>query len=170
MPDVVRTFSTSSRARLRRARPPGPGWALSVGALITEAECVNDRGARPVAAGSGGTLAAGGRQLGPLPLARQRTGAGRCRNAACPGHRPHPAPAVRAWVTAPARAARPSSSRRALCRRARITVKSAPYGRVLRMALRATLECDLPRQDRRLTGGRGGSRWPRYVHVHWSGV
>src|SRR5579863_3325008 len=29
----------------------------------------------------------------------------------------------------------------------KITVKSAPYGRVLRMALRATLECDLPRQD-----------------------
>ena len=43
-------------------------------------------------------------------------------------------------------AACPSSSRRASCRRAKIIVKSVPYGRVLRMALRATLECDLPRQ------------------------
>ncbi len=49
-------------------------------------------------------------------------------------------------VTVPARAAGLSSSRRASCRRAKTTVKSAPCGRVLRMALRATLECDLPRQ------------------------
>jgi hypothetical protein len=64
-----------------------------------------------------------------------------------PPHLPPGGPGRHAsGVTAPARAARPSSSRRALCRRAKITVKSAPYGRVLRMALRATPDCDLPRQ------------------------
>jgi hypothetical protein len=41
----------------------------------------------------------------------------------------------------------PSSSRRAFCRRAKITVKSARCARVLRMALRATPDCDLARQD-----------------------
>jgi hypothetical protein len=41
--------------------------------------------------GRRGSLAAGGRQLGPLPLARQRTGAGRCRRAVTP-HPPRGGP------------------------------------------------------------------------------
>ena len=43
-------------------------------------------------------------------------------------------------------AAGPSSTRRAFSRRARSS-KCARCARVLRMALRATLDCDLPRQD-----------------------
>ena len=97
--------------------------------------------------GRPGTLAAGGRQPGPLPLALPRTGAGHCRNAGRPATVRSQHPTVTHLVTAPARAAGPSSSRRAVCRRAKITVKSAPYGRVLRMALRATPDSDLPRQE-----------------------
>ena len=45
-----------------------------------------------------------------------------------------------------ARTGRAVLSRRAFSRRAKITVKSARYARVLRTALRAALDCDLPRQ------------------------
>ncbi len=131
--------------RARRAAQPWPGsweWARGSPRGVRE----RDEGAAPLAAGVAGSLAGMGRQLGPLPLARQRTGAGRCRRAVTP----HPPPGgphrYAPRVAAPARAAGPSSSRRASCRRAKITVKSAPYDRVLRMALRATPDCDLPRQ------------------------
>ena len=61
-------------------------------------------------------------------------------------HRPQTVPAA-APLAVTAGAERPSSSRRASCRRAKITFKSARCARVLRMALRATLDTDLPRQD-----------------------
>jgi hypothetical protein len=67
--------------------------------------------------GGRGALAAGGRQPGPLPLALPRTGAGRCRNAGRPATVRSQHPTVTHLVTAPARAAGPSSSRRASCRR-----------------------------------------------------
>jgi hypothetical protein len=46
--------------------------------------CVNERGSALLAAGVAGSLAAGGRQPGPLPLALPRTGADRCRRVVTP--------------------------------------------------------------------------------------
>jgi hypothetical protein len=61
-----------------------------------------------------------------------------------PGAQPGPCASA---SPAAARAGRPSSSRAASCRRAEITVKTARCARALAVALRASLECDLPRQD-----------------------
>ena len=128
----------------RRAVRPWPGSAQAHG---SPRECANRRGCR----------AAGGRVLGSLAVTRAAawpaaSSAAAHRRGPLPPRR-YPAPAADGprryapLVATPARTAGPSSSRRASCRRAKITVKSAPYGRVLRMALRATLECDLPRQN-----------------------
>jgi hypothetical protein len=100
-----------SRARLRRAGPSGPSRTCPVGAASTwgcaETIARVPRRGRP---GCRGSLAVAGGQLSPLPLARQRTGAGRC------PHRRDPAPAASAAthrnaprVAAPARAAGSSS-------------------------------------------------------------
>ena len=89
----------------------------------------------------------------------------RCGSPPVAAHRrsapPHPqaggsAGNARRW---PRRAswAGPSSTRRASCHRAKITVKGARCAHVATaMALRATFECDLPRaRPRHLSGGRG---------------
>src|SRR5258708_568752 len=57
----------------------------------------------------------------------------------------------------------PPSPRRAFSCRAKITVKSARCARVLRMALRATPDCDLPRQDPAPIGRTDRTRlgWPK---------
>jgi hypothetical protein len=85
----------------------------------------------PLAAGMAGVSPPPGRQLGPLPQALAR----RHRRGPLPPHRypapvPWRSPSLRTRVTAPARAAGPSSSRRASCRRAKITVKDARCARV----------------------------------------
>jgi len=62
---------------------------------------------KPAAEGRGeGALAVVGRQLGPLPLARQRTGAGRCRQAVSPAPARWRSPPSRTPVGAPARTGR----------------------------------------------------------------
>ncbi len=50
-------------------------------------------------------------------------------------------------MTAPARAGRAVLHAPGILSPRKITVKCARYARVLRMALRATPDCDLPRQD-----------------------
>jgi len=56
---------------------PGPARALSKGAWIHQREYVNDRaGPRRWRPGWRGVSPLWGGQLGPLPLARQRTGTG----------------------------------------------------------------------------------------------
>jgi hypothetical protein len=69
-----------------------------------------------------GTLAAGRRQLGPLPLARRRTGAGRCRHAVSPAPARWQSPPSRNPGDCAARTGRAVLPRQALCRR----VKGAP--------------------------------------------
>src|SRR6266568_1327760 len=71
-----------------RAGPSGPAPTLSIGAWITGGVREQSSVPRRWRPGWRGSLAAVGRQLGPLPLARQRTGAGRCRRAVTP----HPQP------------------------------------------------------------------------------
>ncbi len=71
----------------------------------------------------------------------------RCRRSAASAPAGRRFPLQRAHGDRASKPAGPSSSRRAFFRRAKITVKSARYARVLRMALRATPDCDLPRQD-----------------------
>jgi hypothetical protein len=121
-------FCTSSRARLRRARPgrarPKPRAGTRKSA---EGNRELERREPPAPGGGAGDSPTPGR-LPPHPQAA--------------GTRSNAPP-----VTAPTQLTGPPSPRRAFCRRAKITVKSARYARVLRMALRATPDCDLPRQD-----------------------
>ena len=111
--DVVTTFFTSSRAR-----PAGaPSGQLRRGSErergSPEGERVNGREARRRGQGWKGHPSAGGRQPGPLPLARQRTGAGRCRHAVSPAPARRRSSPSRTPVTAPARASRAVLPRRA---------------------------------------------------------
>jgi hypothetical protein len=127
----VRTFSTSSRARLRRARPSGPSRAPGAWARESpKGMHARGEGAAPLAAGCRGSLTAVGRQLGPLPLARQRTGAGRCRRVRSPAPAARRSSPLRTLATAPARAAGPCSSRQTSCSRAKVTV-TGPERRAL---------------------------------------
>jgi len=102
-------------------------------------------------------------QLGPLPLARQRTGAGRCphpplpRTCHQPGHPPLRTRGDRACTSG-----RPSSARRASCRR------ESPPSRAPRPAASASLAAQgqaldrgLPRQDPAPAGRTGKNRGPR---------
>jgi hypothetical protein len=92
--------------------------------------------------------AAGGRAYSGAAACRAlRAGAHRAQPVGCPASAGRQPPRNAPTVTAPVRTAGPPSSHRAFCRRVKITVKSARCARVLRMALRATPDCDLPRQD-----------------------
>jgi hypothetical protein len=68
--------------RARRAARPEPSSEHGRGSPSGGAE--ERAGGPPPGQGWNGPLAAGGRQPGPPPLARQRTGAGRCRHAVSP--------------------------------------------------------------------------------------
>ncbi len=138
----VTTFSTASRARLRRASGTASATLRAQAARHQAADPAQRprpaaRVAGSAAAGGGSVAASSGRK--PCVAAAASRGLpapGRCR------YRPS------RLVTVPARADRPSSSRQPSCRRAKITVKGARCARVAdAMALRATLDTDLPRQD-----------------------
>jgi hypothetical protein len=137
----VTTFSTASRARLRRASRDGLGRAPAQ-ALGPPAGLIR-RSVPPKAAEVEGTLSLLGglarRSFERKPASRRR-----------PAHR-FPVPAADGTGRSPGgrscKSWRPSSSRQSSCRRAKITVKCARCAHVLRMALRATLDTDLPRQD-----------------------
>jgi hypothetical protein len=143
---MVRTFSTDfSRARLRRARPSGPGRGSEPDAWITRGVRERSRvprrwwlGWRGVSPLRGGSLA--------RCLKRCRAPARAAAAASLPRVRHLAVPAVTHPGDRACKSDQASSSRRASCRRAKITVKSARGARVLRTALCAALECDLPRQ------------------------
>ena len=101
---------------------------------------------------------AGVSPLGGGSLARCLSVGGRTARATAaaplPRTRRQAVPPSRTLVTAPARAAGPSSSRPASCRRAKITVKSARCARVLRMAQAPLWTVILPGKIRHLSGGR----------------
>lgn len=83
--------------RARQAVRPRPGSCRRPGGQ--SGECVNGRGAASLVAGVGGGVSLlGGRQLGPLPLARQCTGAGRCRRAVTPSQQPGGPRRYAPWV------------------------------------------------------------------------
>jgi hypothetical protein len=116
-----------------RAQAPGPPAGLI------------RRSVPPKAAEVAGGPVAAGRARSPLLSGGSPRRGGGPRIAA--PHRPQTVPAV-ALVAGAARAGQPSSSRQPSCRRAKITVKCARCARVASaMALRATLDTDLPRQD-----------------------
>jgi hypothetical protein len=124
-PSLSADHQAEERAMEREDRRRGQGW----------------RGIRPLVGGS----------LAPLPLARQRTGAGRCRHAVSPAPARWRSPPSRPPpVTAPAKPTRRSS--RAGQPNAAQRSQSRSY---VLAALRALhRDSDLPRQDRRLAGGR----------------
>ena len=67
-----------------KGAPGGPPrQALSISAVSLTKQRVDEREAAAMGRGEG-ALVAGRRQPGPLPLARQRIGAGRCRHAVSP--------------------------------------------------------------------------------------
>src|SRR5215469_7588901 len=143
---LVRTCSTYSFKRAASARPEHGRGSPS-------REARKRVGCPPPRPGWKGARAAGGRQPVPLPLARQRTGAGRCRHAVTPapargGPRRHAPP-----VTAPARANRAVLPRRASCRR-ESSQSRARLRHVPPLRSGQTLDSELPRQDRHLSGGR----------------
>jgi hypothetical protein len=90
----VTTFPTASRARLRACQASNLGLALSMGADHRSGSEGDEREARRRGRGWKGAPAAAGRQPGPLPLARRRTGAGHCRNAVSPAPARLAVPAV----------------------------------------------------------------------------
>jgi len=98
-----------------RVELPVPAGALCAGANHQQGGEGNDREARRQRQGAKGALAVGGRQPGPLPLARQRTGAGRCRHAVSPAPaRWRPPPSRTCGGTTPTRAGRAVLPRRAI--------------------------------------------------------
>jgi hypothetical protein len=151
----VRTFFTIySRARLRRAGPSGPGRALAIGPSITRGVREQSGGTAPSAAGGGVSPLWGGSLAprlqrrsaparGPLPPRRYPASDG--------GGPRRYAP----LMTEPARAAEPSSSRRASCRRAKITLKGAPKdASPAAIAQAPPLTLIFHGKIRRLSGGR----------------
>ena len=146
----VRTFFTVNffKGAPRRAGPSSPGRALSVGPRDHQGKCVNRRRCRAAGGRGGG---GGGRRCGAAAWPAASSAAAHRRGPLPP--RRSPAPAVRrpsplrTLVTGPARAAGPSSSRRASCRRAKITVKGRARGHVAcGDGANATVDTDLPRQ------------------------
>jgi len=142
----VTTFSTASRARLRRAGPSSPGRVRPRGTRDHPEAARAGAGPLPKPDGIGGHHADSGAGGVPRPTGGSPPGAApppgqqaRTRRQAVPA-------ATHPRGPRPRELTRPSSSRRAFSRRAKITVKSARYARVLRTALRAALDCDLPRQ------------------------
>ena len=147
-PNAVTTFSTSLQGHAFGA-PGRPAPAGSKhGRGVTEGERWTGERSRRRRPDGTGNLAAGGRQPGPLPLARQRTGAGRCRSAVSPapaagGPRRHAPP-----VTAPARAAGRVLPRRASCRRESSQPRALRPAAYAALASQAqTLDWELPRQE-----------------------
>jgi hypothetical protein len=154
-PDL-RLFSRASRARLWRARPPGPSRDEGKSAGIIEGQRWTAEGsAAGGLAGLAGSLAAAGRRPGPLPLrwgrtARAAAAAPFPRTRRPPGH-----PSVtQPPASAPARTAWASSPRRAILSPGNLAVKGATDGRVPPLHSGQTLDCELSRQDQRLSGGR----------------
>ena len=134
------TFSTASRARLRHAsrtarvalRPHAPGPPGTLRRRATHRKRPGSQDPR--------------RRWGGPPLLREVT----LRRGSRPRHRTR-APPHRPLAATPSdhacKSGRPSSSRQASSRRAKITVKGARYARVARDGASATLDSDLPRRD-----------------------
>jgi len=127
------------------ARPPGPGRALGSGASIHQADCVYGRGCRAAGGRGGGDSLRSGRQLGPLPQARSRTGA-----VAAAFVPPHPSPGGPVPSRIPGD--RACKSRQAVLLAPGIVSPRKDHSQERSLRSRpsngagATLECDLPRQ------------------------
>ncbi len=149
---AVRTFSTGFKGAppARRAdgqgRTPGAGWRFppEAGRRSSRVQTVTVSRVPP--------LRCGGfrRSFGRQPTSR-RAAARRC-----PRTAPHGPPAAAPGDHA-CKNERPSSSRRASCRRAKITVKGA-FGVAFAMAQAPPLTVIFLGKSRRLSGGRGKSR------------
>jgi hypothetical protein len=140
----VATFSTASRARLRHAKRRAGGPDAGRNREVVERECATETGTTTrTKRGGGATVRLGGGGHVAPSRAEALTGA-----PPPPGRLPRfpQDSGTRRYVAsmaAPARRAWPSSVPGILSPR-KLTVKCARCARVLRMALRATLDCDLP--------------------------
>jgi hypothetical protein len=151
----VTTFSTASRARLRRAGPSDPGQAP--GSIVgSPGKCWTGGDSRRWRLGSAGEsrpwwaaaqarcLSVGDARRGPPPQRRSPAPAAR------------QAPPSRTLVTAPARAAGPASARRAILSPRKLPVKGASLRFAsLRFAPGRPLTGSFRGKIRHLSGGRG---------------
>jgi len=145
----VTTFSTASRARLRRAIRSGPPGRIGRSERVViggedvtgRLECHQGR-----AGERGATRRPWGGGL-PRPDGRKPYGRGAARRSAGP-HPPAGGQGRNAVpMTAPAQSDRGRPPRRTSSRRAKIIVKGAPKGASLRDGASATPDTDLPQQD-----------------------
>jgi hypothetical protein len=153
--EAVTTFSTKSFKGTPSARQASsPRRGSKHGRGITGEGSEETAGLPPLDCEGAGAPAAGGRQPGPLPLALPRTGAGRCRNAVCPAPAGWRSPPSRTlgWPRLHERPGGPPAP--GILSPRKLPVKGAPYGRVPPLRSGQTLDRELPRQDRRLSGGR----------------
>jgi hypothetical protein len=149
----VTPFPAASRAPLRRATRTAPA-RFQAQRERSPKEGVGQTRLLALAAEVAGNLAVDGGQLGPLPLAQQRTGAGRCR------HRRHPHPAAAsARRHAPAAPAPARTAGVVLRARHPVTGEDHHQGRaqkripLLRSGRPLTLI--FPGENRHQSGGRG---------------
>jgi len=157
-------YEELSRARPSGAPggPPRPGSEHGRGSPRERAS--GRAGGPPPGAGVEGALGAGRRQPGPLPLARQRTGAGRCRHAASPAPARQAVPAVThpQWPRLQELAGRSSRARHPVA--AKAPSQGRAHGRVPPLRSGQTPDSELPRQDRHLSEGRGKPRLSTLNH------
>ena len=152
----LRSFSRARRGTEGGPGRPAPGRA-EARVQGSPRAALNGRGSRRRWLGLAGSLAAGGRRPGPLPLrwgrtARAAAAAPFPRTCHRPGHPPsHP------WVPAPAKTkrGRPPRAGRS-CRRESSQPRARPTAAWPRpsASLRQTLDCELAWQDQHLPGGR----------------
>jgi hypothetical protein len=168
---MVRSFFTiylfQGHAFGAPGRPAPAG--LRTWARDRRGEHLDGRGFPSRAAEVAGSLAAGGRRPRPAALALGTHGAGR-RRRAVPPHPPPGGPRGHASrLIAPARAAGPSSPRRASCRRGSSQSRARPYGRVPPLRSGQAPDSELPRQDPAPAGEDGREPGPRQFLVTIAG-
>jgi hypothetical protein len=151
----VTNFSTASGAHPAGA-PRGPPRALSTDADHRAEQVASGR---PAVGGRGGRgLAVGRRQPGPPPLARPRTGAGRCRHAVSPAPARLRSPAAtHPSVIVPARVSRAVLPRRAILSPRKLPVKGAATAASLRCAPGRPLTASFPGKAGTCREAREGS-------------
>lgn len=165
VPSVRCSFTTSSRARPAGAPSGPPQRALSIGRGSPAGERGERAGGPAPGARVERAIAAGRRRPDPLPSA-----AAHRRGLLPPRGRPRTRPLAVPAVTHPRwprlqELTRRSSRAERSCRRESSQSRARPTWESLRCAPGRTLDSELPRQDRHLSGGRGNDGMTRKLRL-----
>jgi hypothetical protein len=160
----VTTFSTASRARLRRAGPSGPGRGRAQARGIMRGNPRNGQGCRAVGGWGRGRARRCGAAAWPAALAWERTARATAaaplpRTRRQPGHPPSrtPLPRQQERPGRPPRAGHPVAAKAR--RQGRCGLRPAASASLAAQA--QTLDRELPRQDLAPAGRTGKNRGPR---------